>query len=88
MTAVETVAVADEPAVTLPEVGDTATEKSFVAVVQVGSAAWAGTETASQAALTVLKLVQLAGVEVLGRVQRRGPVRWYVMLAVFDSIAL
>ena len=34
-------------------------------VVQVGSAAWAGTETASQAALMVLKLVQLPGVRFL-----------------------
>ena len=35
---------------------------------QVGSAAWAGTETASHAALTVLKLVQLPGVRFLAAV--------------------
>jgi hypothetical protein len=61
VTAVETVAVADEPAVTLPEVGDSVTEKSFVAVVQVGSPDCAGTLTAFHAAFTTLNSAQLLG---------------------------
>ena len=59
--AVPTVVVADEPAATLPEVGETDTEKSLVGVppVQVASPDCAGTLTAFQAALTALNSVQL-----------------------------
>jgi hypothetical protein len=59
--AVLTVAVADEPGATLPEAGETATEKSFAGVppVQVASPVCAGTLTAFHAALTVSNSVQL-----------------------------
>ena len=46
----DTVAVVDEPAVTVPEVGETEMEKSLPGlVVQVGSPDWAGTATAFHA---------------------------------------
>ena len=58
----ETVAVADAPAATVPEVGETAIEKSF-ALSRYRSARWtaAGTLTAFHASRTELNWVQLPG---------------------------
>ncbi len=58
------------------------------ATVQVGSAAWAGTLTASQAALTVLKVAQLPGKRFLAAFSVAVRYFRYVMPVVLDSIAL
>src|SRR5262249_7737343 len=88
VTAVDTVAVADEPAVTLPEVGDTDTEKSFVATVQVGSPDCAGTLIAAHAALTTLNSVQLLGYRLLAALSVATRTLAYFQVEVFASIAL
>ena len=58
------------------------------AAEQVGSAAWAGTETASHAALTVLKSAQLPGVRFLAAVSVQVRYFRYDDEVVFSSIAL
>ena len=55
---------------------------------QVGSAAWAGTETASHAALTVLNSVQLPGNRFLAAVSVQVRYFRYDDEVVFSSIAL
>src|SRR3954467_15175919 len=59
-----------------------------VTIVQVGSAAWAGTPTASHAALTVLKVAQLLGLRFLAAVSVQVRYFRYDELVVFMSIAL
>ncbi len=56
--------------------------------MQVGSADWAGTLTASQAALTVLNSVQLLGYRFLAAVSVQVRYFRYEELVVFSSIAL
>src|SRR4029077_3844315 len=55
---------------------------------QVGSAAWAGTLTASQAALTVLNCVQLPGNRLMAACSVQVRYRRYEAPVVFNSIAL
>src|SRR3954469_11177386 len=59
-----------------------------VTIVQVGSAAWAGTLTASHAALTALKFAQLPGVRFLAAVSVQVRYFRYDEPVVFVSIAL
>ena len=56
--------------------------------MQVGSPAWAGTLTASQAALTVLNSRQLPGNRFLAACKVQVRYLWYELAEVFISIAL
>src|SRR2546430_12611330 len=64
------------------------TSASVVPPAQVGSPAWAGTLTASHAALTVLNWVQLPGNRFLAACRVQVRYRRYELAVVFISIAL
>src|SRR4051812_13070465 len=78
----------EQPPVGGGEDGGVEVGGGVVPVVQVGSADWAGTDTASHAALTVLNCVQLPGNRFLAAVSVQVRYLRYDDDEVFISIAL